>query len=235
MQQSSPSLSHGAPIHTPFFAAHQEWDNRIGAARVQAANWRMAFFGAMALNFVLTAGLIYQSQKAQVVPYIVELKSDTGEVRLLGAPHEQAYLPSEEVKKYFLAQWVRDVRGLPHDPHIAREAILKSYKYVTTPKGKVMLDQYFEQANPLQRVGQQSVQVEIRTVVAQSPTTYQVEWEERTFGQGGIRLDVQQYTGIFELVHEPPSRAEVLRDNPLGIYLNHLSFTRRPLVAPASE
>jgi type IV secretion system protein TrbF len=233
MQQGP--LHQGQPMQTPFFNAYQEWDERIGSARVQAANWRMAFFGMLGLSVVLVLGLIYQSKKAQVVPYVIEVAADTGKVRLLGAPTEQLYVPSEEVKKYFLAQWVRDVRGLPHDVYMAREAILRSYKYVTTPKGKLMLDQYFEQAKPLQRVGQASVQVEVHTVVEQSPTTYQVEWEERSYGQGGIQLDVQQYTGIFELVHEPPSRAEVLRDNPLGLYLNHISFTRRPMVTPVAE
>lgn len=222
------------PLATPFQLARQEWDLRDGAARVQAANWRLACFGALGLCFVLAAGLIYQSQKADVIPYVVEVQSDTGQVRLVGAPLEQAYEPTEEVKKYFLAQWVRDVRGLSWDKQVARDAILRAYKYVTTPQGKLMLDQYFEVARPLERQGEINIQVEVRAVVAQSPTAYQVEWIERTYGAGGVRQDEQAFTGIFTLVHQVPDRAETLKDNPLGLYVHHLSFTKRPVVHPAN-
>lgn len=30
---------------TPYQRAAQAWDDRIGSARVQAKNWRLAFFG----------------------------------------------------------------------------------------------------------------------------------------------------------------------------------------------
>ena len=35
---------------TPYQKAGQVWDERIGSARVQAKNWRLAFFGALALS-----------------------------------------------------------------------------------------------------------------------------------------------------------------------------------------
>lgn len=220
------------PLATPFQLARQEWDMRDGAARVQAANWRIACFGLLGLAFVLAGGLIYQSQKASVIPYVVEV-GPGGQVRLVGTPVEQAYQPTEEVKKYFLAQWLRDVRALSWDKQIARDAILRSYKYVTTPQGKLMLDQYFEQARPLERQGQLNIQVEVTAVVAQSASTYQVEWIERAYGPGGAKQEEQAYMGLFTLEHKTPERAETLRDNPLGLYVHHLSFMRRPAIAPA--
>ncbi len=44
---------------TPYQAARQEWDRRIGEPVVQGKNWRLAFFCAMALNLALTGGLIW--------------------------------------------------------------------------------------------------------------------------------------------------------------------------------
>ena len=35
---------------TPYQRAAQVWDDRIGSARVQAKNWRLAFFGTLALS-----------------------------------------------------------------------------------------------------------------------------------------------------------------------------------------
>ena len=45
---------------TPYQRAGQVWDDRIGSARVQAKNWRFAFFGALALSGGLAAGLVWQ-------------------------------------------------------------------------------------------------------------------------------------------------------------------------------
>ena len=62
----------GLPV-SPYIKAKDIWDNRIGNARQQAYNWRLAFFGALALSFLLVIGLIFQSAKSSVVPYVVEV------------------------------------------------------------------------------------------------------------------------------------------------------------------
>ena len=45
-----PSIRYGTSPEpeTPYQRAGQAWDERIGSARVQARNWRLAFFGALA-------------------------------------------------------------------------------------------------------------------------------------------------------------------------------------------
>ena len=44
---------------TPYQRAGQVWDERIGSARVQARNWRLAFFGMLTLSGGLAAGLVW--------------------------------------------------------------------------------------------------------------------------------------------------------------------------------
>ena len=47
-----PSIKYGTspePV-TPYQRAAQVWDDRIGSARVQAKNWRLAFFGCLTLS-----------------------------------------------------------------------------------------------------------------------------------------------------------------------------------------
>src|SRR3546814_13480766 len=58
---------------TPYQRAAQIWDDRIGSARVQARNWRLAFFGCLALSGGLAAGLVSQSAPGPIVPWVVEV------------------------------------------------------------------------------------------------------------------------------------------------------------------
>ena len=58
---------------TPYQRAGQVWDERIGSARVQAKNWRLAFFGALALSGGLAGGLVWQSARGTITPWVVQV------------------------------------------------------------------------------------------------------------------------------------------------------------------
>src|ERR1700689_4206759 len=58
---------------TPYQKAGQVWDERIGSARVQARNWRLAFFGTLILSGGLAAGLGWHSARGTIAPWVVRL------------------------------------------------------------------------------------------------------------------------------------------------------------------
>src|SRR5260370_830634 len=58
---------------TPYQRAEQLWDERIGSARVQAANWRLMAFGALALAAVAMGDDIRARSRSIVTPYVVEV------------------------------------------------------------------------------------------------------------------------------------------------------------------
>ena len=58
---------------TPYQRAGQAWDDRIGSARVQASSWRLACFGALLMSTGLAAGLVWQSARGTVVPWVVQI------------------------------------------------------------------------------------------------------------------------------------------------------------------
>src|ERR1700723_4483517 len=59
---------------TPYQKAAQVWDERIGSARVQAKNWRLMAFGCLMLSGGLASGLIWQSLRGTVTPWVVEVE-----------------------------------------------------------------------------------------------------------------------------------------------------------------
>ncbi|MHB0675558.1 VirB8/TrbF family protein, partial [Roseomonas mucosa] len=58
---------------TPYQRAGQVWDERLGSARVQARNWRLAAFGALGLSGAMAAGLLWQASQSSITPYVVEV------------------------------------------------------------------------------------------------------------------------------------------------------------------
>ena len=83
----TPSIRYGTspePV-TPYQRAAQVWDDRIGSARAQAKNWRLAFFGCLAISGGLAGGLVWQSARGSIVPWVVEVDK-LGKPRLSPLP-----------------------------------------------------------------------------------------------------------------------------------------------------
>src|SRR5262249_58670868 len=95
---------------TPYQKAAQVWDERLGSARVQAGNWRLAALAAISLSGVLGLVILTQIARSGVVPYVVEVDR-LGEVRAVG-PAFEAYQPSDAQIAHFLSPLLDDRRSL---------------------------------------------------------------------------------------------------------------------------
>ena len=56
---------------SPEERAASVWDKRMGSAVVQAYNWRRISLGLIVTCIILAGGLVWQSMKTTVVPYVV--------------------------------------------------------------------------------------------------------------------------------------------------------------------
>ena len=74
-------------------------------------------------------------------------------------------------------------------------------------------------------MGQVSVSVEITSVVRASDDSFQVRWVERSYSHGALAA-TERWTAILSIVIERPRTEERIRKNPLGIYVNGLSWSK---------
>jgi type IV secretion system protein TrbF len=207
---------------TPYQKAAQAWDERIGMARVQARNWRLMALGTLGLAVVLAGGLIWQSGQSRVIPYVVEVDR-FGEAQAVTAA-DAAYQPSDAQIAWYLGRFISNVRSLSIDPIVVRQNWLAAYDY-TTDKAAAVLNDFARSNDPFKAVGQRSVSVQITSVVRASETSYQVKWQEQTYEQSAL-TSTENWTAMLTTVLQPPSTAEVLRKNPLGIYVNGLAWSK---------
>ncbi|MBV7460277.1 MULTISPECIES: conjugal transfer protein TrbF [unclassified Acidovorax] len=207
---------------TPYQAAGQVWDERIGSARVQAKNWRLMAFGSLSLALLMAGGLVWRSAQSIVTPYVIEV-DQAGQVRAVGEA-ATPYQPADAQIAFHLARFISGVRSLSIDPIVVRQSWLEAYDY-TTDKGAAVLNDYARTNDPFSRIGQQSVAVQVNSVVRASDTSFQVRWTERRYVNGEA-AGLDRWTAVLSIVLQTPRTEERLRKNPLGIYVNGLSWTR---------
>jgi len=95
----------------------------------------------------------------------------------------------------------------------------------TTDKGAAVLNDYARVNDPFARIGRESVTVQITSVVRASDTSFNVRWTERRYVNGAA-AGLERWTAVGSIVLQPPRTEERLRKNPLGIYVNGLSWSR---------
>lgn len=207
---------------TPYHKAAQVWDDRIGSARVQARNWRLAFFGCLALSGGLAAGLVWQSARGTITPWVVQI-DHLGQAQAVG-PATVAYRPTDPQIAWYLARFISEVRGIPADPVVLRQNWLDAYNYVTD-RGALALNDYARTNDPFSRIGRMQVAVEIASVIRASDDSFRVEWIERRYIDGALAI-TERWSAILTIVVTTPTDAERLRKNPLGIYIRALNWSR---------
>ena len=207
---------------TPYQRAAQLWDDRIGSARVQAKNWRLASFGSMTLALTLGAGMIWLASQSRVTPYVVQVDK-FGAVQAIG-PATQNYTPTDAEIAWYLARFVTDVRSLSLDPVVVRRNWLEAYDYATD-HGAIFLNQYAQANDPFKAVGERTVSVQITSVVRVSDGSFQVKWIEQTFEHDALAR-TEHWTAILSIVTKQPTTAEILKKNPLGLYVNGVNWSR---------
>ncbi len=207
---------------TPYQAAGQVWDERIGSARMQARNWRLMAFGCLGLALVMSGALAWRAGQSIVTPYVVEVDSG-GQVRAVGEA-VTPYHPTDAQIAFHLAHFISNVRSLAIDPVIVRQSWLQAYDY-TTDQGAATLNAFARTSDPFSHIGQTSVAAEVTSVVRASESSFQVRWVERSYTHGALSA-TERWTAILSIVTEPPRTEERLRRNPLGIYVNGLSWSK---------
>ena len=168
---------------TPYQAAAQVWDERIGSARVQARNWRLMAFGCLGLALVMSGALVWRASQSIVTPYVVEVDSG-GQVRAVGEA-ASPYRPTDAQIAFHLAHFITNVRSLAIDPVIVRQSWLQAYDY-TTDQGAATLNEFARISDPFSHIGQTSVAAEVTSVVRASDASFQVRWIERSYTHGAL-------------------------------------------------
>lgn len=212
------------PPLNPYLRAKAEWDQRIGSARVQAYNWRIAALGAMLLSLVLALGLIYQSSKSTVMPYVVKVDS-AGMVESVGMAKQSNYTPQDKEIKYFISQFIQKIRSLPLDVVVAKQNWMTAYQFLK-PAAAQKINELLRKEDLKAKLGTgETIQVTIKVITKKSGDSYEARWKEEVFKNGVLR-ETRNMTGFFTVEITPPTSEKEVLTNPLGIYYKDLFYSQ---------
>jgi type IV secretion system protein VirB5 len=107
---------------------------------------------------------------------------------------------------------------------VLRQNWLDAYNYVTD-KGALALNDNARRADPFAEIGKTQVAVEVSSVIRASPDSFRVAWIERHYVDDALAA-TERWSAIVTIVIEPPTDADRLRKNPLGVYVHALNWSK---------
>jgi type IV secretion system protein VirB5 len=209
----------------PYLAARREWDERYGDLIARAKNWRLlALLEAVALILSI-GGLVSLANKSRIVPYVVEVDSLGRQVG--GGFASQATLADDKLKRATLYRWIVDLRSITGDGVLQRQMIDRVYAGVAAGSpGQVQVSEFYKNDPPQTRAQSQIVTVEVASVLPSTANTYEVEWVETTRNLQGTVQGTQRWRGSLTIVVNPPTDEQLMRVNPLGIYVSEVNWSK---------
>lgn len=243
----------------PHLRGRAEFDSVFGDLAKGKRNWQLVAFGALGLSGLLAAGLVTLATQSRITPYVVEVDR-LGRAQAFG-PAELLRLTDQRVVTSQLAAFVRDVRAVVGDQAVQADLVRRAYGYADQGAASFLNAYFTDPANDPRLLGREHTRlVEVTSVLpvpgpgmpgapaigagqggagvqgrVALPATWKVSWTETTIprGLGGAPV-VSAWEGYLTTRLAPPTDAERITLNPLGLYVTSVTWTRLSVREAAS-
>lgn len=222
----------GAVLDNPYLTARRTWNDHVGSVVTSRQSWQVVGILSMMVALAGVGGIIHIGSQSKFVPYIVEVDK-LGQPMAVG-PAQAASQVDLRVLKSQVASFVADARTVTPDVALQRKSIFRLYALLSpndpaTQKMNEWLNGTKE-SSPFVRAVDETVTVDIRSVMQQTPETWQVDWEEVTRErQGLIKSRAIWRALVTTYIAEPTTQTseEQVRMNPVGTFVRDFSWSKQ--------
>lgn len=230
-------LASGRLSDAAYLRGRAEFDSVFSDLAKGKRNWQLIAFTAMGVSLVLALGLTTLATQARITPYVVEVDK-LGRAQSFG-PAERLAVTDQRVVTSELAGFVRDIRSVVADPAAQADLVRHAYAFVAESAAPFLNTYFSTPANDPRLLGRDVTRlVEISGVLpvpgsAPGTQTWKVNWTETTLPRsGGGQPITAAWEGYFTTRTAPPTTADRIAVNPLGLYVTSINWTQLSVATP---
>ena len=205
--------------------AYEEWDNRLGSAKTQLNNWRVACIISLIFSVLLAVAVIIQLSTNNRFVYVAQVS--TGDKVMNVREATAIYKPTEAQKGAFLANFINNIMSIPLDPVVLRSNWTKGYQFVSS-KALIQLNKFALSYGAFSDVGVYTKIVKVEKISPMGNNSYDLTWLVTTTNKYGKTTDVSMYNGVFTFVSgRSPKTLQEMLVNPMGLKIGYFSFNKK--------
>lgn len=214
----------------PYLSARRTWNDYTGSIIAARRMWQAVAVVSLMIVLVTIGGLISVAGKSKFVPYVIEV--DKLGNAIASGPISSTTKADPRILKSTVAEFITDSRLVTPDIALQRSSIFRIYaRLASNDPATQKMNEWLNgtaDSTPFKRATKVMVSIEIKSVMPQTPDTWQVDWVETTRDRnGGLANTPKTYRALVTVYMAEPSSdttEEQLRMNPLGIYVSDFSW-----------
>jgi len=223
-----------ATYDNPYLNARRSWNDHVGEVLNAKQTWQVIGILSLMIALASVGGIIHIGSQSKFVPYVVEV--DKLGQPLAISPAQLTSVPDPRVVSSSVASFINDARIVTPDVALQRKAIFRMYSMLSAKDPATMKANEWlngsDERSPFKRAEKMTVSIEIHTVIAQTPDTWQVDWVETEYDRDGSVLGapfrMRALVTVYTVPSTPETTVEQLRMNPMGIYVRDFSWSKQP-------
>jgi type IV secretory pathway TrbF-like protein len=217
--------------NNPYLTARRTWNEHVGSVVSSRQTWQVVGILSLLIALAGVGGIIHIGSQSKFIPYIIEVDKH-GQTIAVG-PTTAGSTADPRVIHASVADFITNARMVTPDVALQRKAVFRVYAMLSpndpaTQKMNEWLNGTPE-SSPFKRAVKEMVSTEIRSVLPQSPDTWQVEWVETIRDRQGVLkgqpVNMRALVNVYIATPTSQTTDEQLRNNPLGIYVRDYSWS----------
>ena len=214
-----------------FLSTRRTWNDHIASQMAARKLWQTMTCLSLLIALIAVFGCVYNSTKSKYIPYVIEVDR-LGHVAATSGPLEASTFANTRVIQATISTFIEEARTVTPDITIQKNNIIKLYyKMNPSDPATVKMNDFLNgdpEKNPFKRAETEMVNIEITSILLQSESTYQIEWDETVRSRTGALKDQSHWKGLVTIYQVDPREftEPMIRTNPAGIFIQNFSWTK---------
>jgi len=230
---NAPSLDAVQSIDNPYLTARRKWNGHIAGVMSAIQVWQVVGITSLMISLASVGGMIYIGSQSKFIPLVFQQDAGGNTVSITRADK----IPEAKIDDYrtAVAQFIEHIRLVTADADLQRKAVLQTYAFLNAQDPATLkANEYLnanKDVNPFNRAANETVSIEIRSVLQQSKESWQVDWLETVRSRDGSQKVtptlMRAIVSIYQ--NEPTSETtdiEALR-NPHFLYIRDFNWSKQ--------
>lgn len=227
------STADAAAGTNPYLNAKRTWNDHTGSKAAAAQTWQIVGLICLLIAASAVGGVTYIGSQSKFIPYMVPVDN----LSQAGAPTvlNPGAATDPRVVHATVAAFIADARLVTPDIALQRKAVFRLYAHMApSDPATTKMNEWLNgtpTSSPFKRAEDETVSTEILSVIAQSPDSWQVDWNESTRDRtGGLKtapVRMRALITVYTVAPTPQTTEEQIRDNPLRIFVRDFNWSKQ--------
>lgn len=211
----------------PYLSARRTWNEHVRGVILSRQSWQFIGLLSMLITLASIGGIIHIGSRSKFIPYVVQVDK-LGEVVAAG-PVTATTSVDPRILSATVSEFISSARVVTPDVALQRKAILKLYALLSaSDPATEKMNEWLNGNSPFKRAEKEMVSIEIKSVLAQTTNTWQVDWVETLRDRQGVIKETKNMRALITVYttgNTSQTTEEQIRLNPLGIYIRDFSWS----------